>query len=143
HPSHIPPESEEMALLRDYLLAEGEEHAANAKARRASCWLLLDLLAKGVASDDEAAQRRAFYNRTLPNGAAYAPPGQIAHNWRAYQANELCHIALEALLNALVARLQVKLTGEDPDTLIAEMIEPILNNLGASAAIWQDWATAV
>jgi hypothetical protein len=143
HPSHIPPESEEMALLRAYLLAEGEELTANAKARRASCWLLLDLLSKGVASDDEAAQRRAFYNRALPNGAAYAPPGQIAHTWRAYQANELCHIALEALLNALVARLQVKLTGEDPDTLIAEMIEPILNNLGASAAIWQDWATAV
>ena len=103
-----------------------------APSRRASCWLLLDLLSKGVAVDDEASQRRAFYNRALPDGAAYAPPGQTANVWRAYQANELCHIALEALLNALVARLQDKLVGEDPDILLAEVVQPILNGLDAS-----------
>lgn len=142
HPSHIPDDSEEMTLLRAYLLAEGDEPTNNGKARRASCWLLLDLLSKGVAVDDEASQRRAFYNRALPDGAAYAPPGQTANVWRAYQANELCHIALEALLNALVARLQDKLVGEDPDILLAEVVQPILNGLDASGVTWQDWATA-
>lgn len=143
HPSNIPENSEEMVLLRSFLLAEREEQISSGNTRRASCWLLLDLLSKGVAANDEASQRRAFYNRALPSGAVYAPPGRTAELWRAYQANELCHIALEALLNALVARLQDKIAGEDPEALITEVTEPIFLTLGAGESIWVDWATEI
>jgi hypothetical protein len=142
HPSNIPDDSEEMDLLRDYLLGNGEG-SSKMDARRASCWLLLDLLSKGVALNDQRAQRRAFYNKILPNGAPYEPPGQTANLWRAYQANEFCHIALEALLNGLVATLEGKIAGEDPAALITEVLEPILNDLNASGAVWEDWATDV
>jgi hypothetical protein len=142
HPSKIPQDSEEMTLLRAFLLAEGNE-TSNGKARRASSWLLLDLFGKGVSADDENAIRRAFYNRTLTDGSAYSPPGQTVELWRAYQANEFCHIALEAVLNALVARLQRKPSGEDPDTLIAETIEPALANLDADEHSWEDWAIKI
>lgn len=142
HPSNIPTDSEEMALLRSFLVSEA--NATNSgRARRASCWLLLDLFRKGVSADDENAMRRAFYNKALPDGTNYSPPGQTAELWRAYQANELCHIALEAVLNALVARLQRKLDGENPDILIAETIESVLRELNANEVSWQDWAGEV
>lgn len=142
HPSNIPSFSNEMTLLRSFLLSEGNE-TSNGKARRASCWLLLDLIAKGVEADDEKAIRRAFYNRILPDGAQYVPSGATAELWQAYQANEFCHIALEAILNALVSRLQRKPTGEDPDTLIAETIEPVLSASNADAVSWEEWATEI
>ena len=142
HPSNIPAGSEEMSLLRAFLLSEGNE-TASGKARRDSCWLLLDLFSKGISADDENAMRRAFYNKMLPDGSKYAPPGQTAKLWRAYQANELCHIALEAILNALVGRLQRKPGGEAPNTLIAETIEPILDGLNANEVSWQEWAAEI
>ena len=79
----------------------------------------------------------------LPDGSNYAPPGQTAKLWRAYQANELFHIALEAILNALVGRLQRKPGGEAPNTLIAETIEPILDGLNANEVSWQEWAAEI
>lgn len=142
HPSKIPSASNEMELLRSFLLSQNDE-TRSGKARRASCWLLLDLIAKGVAADDEKAMRRAFYNRVLPDGTMYVPSGTTAELWQAYQANEFCHIALEAILNALVSRLRRKPTGEDPDTLIAETIEPILRASDADAVSWEEWATEI
>jgi hypothetical protein len=142
HPSNIPPNSEEMALLRAFLLAEGDD-TNTGKARRSSCWLLLDLIRKGIPANDEGAIRRAFYNRTLPDGSNYSPVGQTAELWRAYQANELCHIVLEVILNALVARLQRKPTGETPDTLIAETIAPVIPRLNLYEISWQNWATEI
>lgn len=139
HPSNIPAASDEMALLRSFLLAEGIETSTGI-SRRTSCWLLLDLISKGLSQKDENAMRRAFYNRILPDGSVYSPPGASADLWRAYQANEFCHIALEALFNALVTRLQRNPTGADPDTLIAETIEPILRGIDANEVAWENWA---
>jgi hypothetical protein len=104
---------------------------------------MLDLFSRGVLADDEKAVRRAFYNRVLPDGSIYAPPGKTIDIWRAYQANELCHIALEALLNALVTRLQHKPTGEHPDTLIADTIGPIVGSSKPGEVSWEDWAEDV
>jgi hypothetical protein len=143
HPSNIPDESEEMSLLRGFVLAQSNE-TARAVARRSSSWLLLDLFMKGVPADDEHAIRRAFYNRALPDGSTYRPPGRIVELWKAYQANELCHVALEAVLNALVARLRAKPNGgEDPDTLIAEVLDPAMEGLGADQSAWKSWADQV
>lgn len=142
HPSRIPTESEEMKLLRDYLLARNEP-LGNGSARRSSAWLLLDLLRNGVPVDDENAVRRAFYNRALPDGSPHPRSGQTIDRWRAFQANELCHISLETLLNGLLSQLQKHLHGREPLPLISGLIEPVLSEMGAEGRSWQEWATTV
>lgn len=104
HPSAIHGGSTEMRLLRDFLWAE-EPDASGDTTRRTSTWLLLDLAKRGVPIDEERLVRQAFYQRTLPDGKPYPVRGQVIDRWRAYQANELCHIALEAWLNRIAAGL--------------------------------------
>lgn len=104
HPSAIHGGSTEMRMLRDFLWAEHPD-ASGDTTRRTSTWLLLDLAKRGVSIDEERLVRQALYQRTLPDGKAYPVRGQIIDRWRAYQANELCHIALEAWLNRIAAGL--------------------------------------
>lgn len=104
HPSAIHGGSAEMRLLRDFLWAE-QPDASGDTTRRTSTWLLLDLANRGVPINEEYLVRRAFYQRVLPDGKAYPARGHVIDRWRAYQANELCHIALEAWLNRIAAGL--------------------------------------
>lgn len=104
HPSAIHAGTTEMRLLRDFLWAQKPD-ASGDTTRRTSAWLLLDLANKGVSIWDERSVRRAFYQRVLPDGKAYSGRGHVIDRWRAYQANELCHIALEAWLNRIAAAL--------------------------------------
>jgi hypothetical protein len=140
HPSHIPEDSREMELLRDYLLAARQEHGSGT-ARRSSAWLLLDLIRLGIDANDQTAIRRAFYNRKLPNGSTYAAPGVTLDRWRAFQANELCHISFEALFNGLLAKSQDDPLGVDPHLLIGELLDPILSALKIEGQTWGEWAT--
>jgi len=104
HPSAIHAGTTEMRLLRDFLWAQ-QPDASGDITRRTSAWLLLDLARNGVSIWDDRSIRRAFYQRVLPNGHAYTCGGQVIDRWRAFQANELCHIALEAWLNRIAAGL--------------------------------------
>lgn len=104
HPSAIRAGTTEMKLLRDFLWAQ-EPDASGDTTRRTSAWLLLDFANKGVSVWDERSVRRALYQRVLPDGSAYPGRGRVIDRWRAYQANELCHIALEAWLNRIAAAL--------------------------------------
>jgi hypothetical protein len=129
-------------LLRNYLLATNEKHGTGA-ARRSSAWLLLDLLRLGISADDELGIRQAFYNRKLPNESPYAEAGLTIDRWRAFQANELCHISFEALLNGLLAQLREYPLGLEPDVLIKKLLEPLLATFGTEGRTWCDWATEV
>lgn len=140
HPSRIPAKSKEMALLRRYLLAM-DDPEGNGSARRASAWLLLDLLRHGVSAEDEKSVREAFYNRRVPDGSAYSASGVTIDRWKAYQANELCHIACEAILNALLVELQKYPLGRDPNLLLKNLLKPALAKLGAGGRSWHDWAS--
>ena len=140
HPSRISAGSKELSLLRDYLLAVNAPEGSGA-ARRASAWLLLDLLRHGVSADDEASVREAFYNRRIPGGSPYPVSGSTIDRWMAFQANELCHIAFEAILNAILTDLQNHPLGMDPNLLLENLLGPPLEKLGATGQTWQEWAT--
>lgn len=142
HPSRIPTDSCELRLLRDYLLATNEKQDTGI-ARRSSAWLLLDLLRLGISADDEHGIRKAFYNRKLPNGSPYAGSGLTIDRWRAFQANELCHISFEALLNGLLAQLREYPQGLEPDFLIKKLLEPFLATLGTEGRTWSVWAIEI
>ncbi|MGH9808275.1 MAG: hypothetical protein ACRD9W_13625, partial [Terriglobia bacterium] len=139
HPSAIHAGTTEMRLLRDFLWAEQPDASGDA-TRRTSAWLLLDLAHRGVSIEDEPAVRRAFYQRILPNGMKYPVRGRVIDRWRAYQANELCHIALEAWLNRVAAALLSE--AAPPDKLLTEVITSAL-----SAAVrktpFAKWAISV
>ena len=140
HPSRIPVGSKELSLLRSYLLAMNAPEGSGA-ARRASAWLLLDLLRHGVSADDETSVREAFYNRRIPGGSTYPVSGSTIDRWMAFQANELCHVAFEAILNALLTNLQNHPLGMDPNLLLENLLGPPLAKLSATGQTWQEWAT--
>lgn len=139
HPSRIPEASDEMALLRQFMLKPGDKEK-NGQARKDSTWLLLDMFRKGIASDDETAIRRAVYNRCLPDGTPYTATGRTVDLWTAFQANEFCHISLEVILNALIVGLQERLEGQDPRSLIEDTIKSALSSLNAEQVTWENWA---
>jgi len=138
HPASIHGASREMRLLRDFVLGNVPD-VVDGSARRASAWLLLDLLRRGVSLDDETAIRRAFYYRVLPGGARYQQPGQVIDRWRIYQANELCHIALEVWLNAVAIRIGEHSDGVSPRQVISDLLDSAFSARDLRGD-WDDWA---
>lgn len=140
HPANIPDRSRELELLRGYLLCT-RDVPKGSKDRKESAWLLLDLMRCGINGDDLIAIREAFYNRRLPNGAAYERDGPILNRWRAFQANEFAHIALEALLNGLLSLQSERfVNGVAPEALIRELLSAIEPELALNGASWSAWA---
>jgi hypothetical protein len=141
HPGAIDPNSIEMKLLREFLLAiTPDKSAENSAARRSSAWLMLDLLRKGVSLNDRTSLRRAFYDRRLPGNLPYEVIGRTIDKWRAYQANEICHLALELWLNAIALRLRSSTTRLSPDILITQLLSAAFGERALSGK-WRDWAT--
>jgi hypothetical protein len=141
HPGAIEEKSQEMKLLREFLLAATPDKSAESgAARRSSAWLLLDLLRHGVSLGDRTSIRRALYDRRLPDDIPYGATGRTIDKWRAYQANEICHLTLELWLNAIALRLRSSTTRTPPNELIAQL-------LGAAFAerelrgTWLEWAS--
>lgn len=89
---------------------------------------------------DAATLRNIVYNRVLPDGSPYEG-GDVdtLDRWQAYQANELCHIALAAFLNGLVHRLDGEGGVAEPGALIAGLVEDLLSSLGSDGS-WSTWA---
>ena len=141
HPASINGGSKEMRLLRDFLLANVPD-TVDGTPRRSTAWLLLDLVRRGVSLDDEAAIRRAFYHRMLPRNRPYNQTGQIIDRWRVYQANELCHLALEVWLNAVALRIDSYAVGVTPEKVIGDVITGAFEARELQGS-WQDWATAI
>lgn len=140
HPSKLKDNSREMRLLRDYLWPKSLD-VSGSEARRTSAWLLLDLARKGVPIFDEMALRRVFYQRVLPTGEPYRPEGKIIDRWRAFHANELCHIALEAFLNAMTTSIFRQGEGGAPGELIDELVKLAIP-VKQRTIRWAAWAGA-
>lgn len=141
HPALINGNSREMRLLRDFLAAKTSD-PVDGSPRRSSAWLLLDLAQRGVSLDDERAIRRAFYYRLLPRNKAYRQTGATIDRWRIYQANELCHIALEVWLNALASRIENAVDGVTPAKLISELVAGAFEEHDLDRP-WCDWAKKI
>ena len=139
HPSRIKANSSEMKLLRNFLWPQSD-NIEGSKARRTSAWLLLDLARTKVDIFDQSALRQAFYQRTLPDTTHYNPGGKIIDQWRAYHANELCHIALEALLNGM-ARLIIEseAPGVVPRKLVNKLVKSVIP-MKERKISWSQWA---
>jgi hypothetical protein len=139
HPARIPLDSEEMKLLRAYLLGENEQLDISGRYRRSSAWLRLELMNRGIGPSDDASLRRAFYARVGPESSPIALTGETIDGWRAYQANEFGHISLECLLNGLIKCLDELGGSAAPTAVINGLLE---NALDASvrASGWQSWA---
>lgn len=142
HPARIPSDSEEMALLRAYLLGERSQIGGGERFRRSSAWLRLELISRGIRSSDDPALRRAFYARVTPDGSPIDIPGETIDGWRAYQANEFGHVSLECLLNGLITCLDRFGGAGSPDAAIDVLLEAALER-PARAAGWRSWAFGV
>jgi hypothetical protein len=140
HPAKIPGQSVELSVLRDFLIGTGDT-SKDAKSRRSTIWLILDLYRKGVAPGDLNDLRRAFYARRLPNGHDYQPPGETIDRWRAYQANEYGQVALACALNGLIGLQREEYpSGVEPKELIRQVVGAALP---ASNQTWSQWATSL
>jgi len=141
HPALMNGNSREMRLLRDFLAAKSPD-LLDGTARRSSAWLLLDLAQRGVSLDSEKDIRRAFYYRLLPGDKPYQQAGDTIDRWRIYQANELCHIALEAWLNAMAGGIRERVEGVAPAQLVYDLIDGTFEPYDL-ARPWREWAQKV
>jgi hypothetical protein len=141
HPDEISGSSKEMRLLRDFVLVNVPDRT-DGNSRRQSAWLLLDLLRRGITLDDEAAIRRVLYHRVLPDGTRYDVTGKTIDLWRVYQANELCHVALEVWLNAVADSIKTYRNGQTPIRILQDLIARTFDPRQIDRP-WRQWATAV
>lgn len=142
HPACLPLESDEWSLLKSYLLGERLQFDQGARSRRSSAWLRLELLDRGIGTRDERALRRAFYAREAPDGSPIDITGTTIDGWRAYQANEYGHVALECLLNGMVSLLPEFGGATSPATVIAALLEQALEE-DVRAQSWDGWARSL
>jgi hypothetical protein len=103
HPSYLGDGDDEAELLTRYLCGE-HEGDPTAAARRATLSNILTVVERaGIAEPDEVRSelyvRRCFSQQLEPNSESNLD------EWRAYMVNELCHVSLEVLLNALTSRV--------------------------------------
>ena len=141
HPNGIGGSTKEMRMLRDFVLANVPD-TIDGNPRRQSAWLLLDLLRRGVSPDDELSIRRALYHRSLPNGAAYAVSGKTIDLWRVYQANELCHVALEVWLNAIAYGVDTYQRPQSPRQILRDLTANTFDQQ-MFAQPWCQWAAGI
>ena len=141
HPNEIVGNSKEMRMLRDFVLVNVPD-TIDGSARRESAWLVLDLLRRGVSPDDELSVRRALYHRSLPGGSQYAVNGKTIDLWRVYQANELCHVALEVWLNAIAYRADTYQRRQSPQIVIRDLVASTFTQQKISKP-WRQWAAGI
>lgn len=138
HPAKIPHGSAEQAILRDFLIGSGDT-SRDATSRRSSIWLVLDLIAKGVAQGDLDALRQAFYARSLPDGQSYALESETLDRWRAYQANEYGQVALASALNGLIGmQCEEHPDGIEPKKLVSEVVGAAMTGTNQPFSQWAD-----
>src|SRR3546814_6508410 len=71
----------------------------------------------------------------------YQPPGKTVDRWRAYQANEYGHIALECALNGLIGlQCESYTNGIEPRQLVAKLVDEAIPQ---NTSTWSDWADAL
>jgi hypothetical protein len=138
HPNGIGGNTKEMRILRDFVLANVPD-TVDGNPRRQSAWLLLDLLKRGVSPDDELSIRRALYHRSLPNGTLYPVSGKTIDLWRVYQANELCHVALEVWLNAIAYGVDTYQRPQSPRKILRDLVTNTFDSQKI-ARPWREWA---
>lgn len=103
HPSYLDDGDEETELLTRYLCGEREDDPTAAARRATLCNVLTIVEHAGTAEPDQV--RRELYVRGCFSQPMHPNLQSNLDEWRAYIVNELCHVSLEVLLNALAYRV--------------------------------------
>lgn len=123
HPAYLDPGSEEARLLLRYLRGERADDPT-APSRRATLWNVLNIVERTGIEDADELRRELYVQDNIGTVTEKSLAGNLI-GWRAYSVNELCHIALELLLNALTYRINAT-AGDNPDTLSREIASKAL-----------------
>ncbi|MBY4638352.1 hypothetical protein K5P26_14505 [Sphingopyxis sp. XHP0097] len=139
-PSAIPPNSTEQALYRDILVTRENAPSTGALSRKLSVQLILkiaQLLNHEPRPDDI---RWVLYAGCDQDGQplVLGDPSLEAQRsrWWVYQANDLCHIAHEALLKFTLDILGDHPAGLGLANLIGQCAENILDEFGDQPECW-------
>jgi hypothetical protein len=114
HPAKLDLKSDEAALLLRYLRGERTDDET-APARRATLWNVLNIIDR-TGIDDPKDLRRELYVQDHIGTVDDASLARNLSGWRSYFVNELCHIALEVVLNELAHRIEA-VAGGTADSL--------------------------
>lgn len=146
-PSEIGLAGDERALYQDILLTPEDSEDVDALSRRLSLLLVLnvaDLLAR-APNDTEvrwilyAGQDQQGRTLRLSDSALEAQ----RQRWWVYHANDLCHIALEALLKFTLDTLGMYPTGLPLNRLVPIGVDRILEGLDRVPENWADFLASV
>jgi hypothetical protein len=132
HPAYLDRSSEEAKLLLRYLRGERADDPT-APARRATLWNVLNIVERTGIEDAYGMRRELYVQDNIGTVAEKSLAGNLI-SWRAYFVNELCHIALELLLNALTYRINAT-SGSNPDTLSREIASKALRTGDAAKSL--------
>ena len=75
-----------------------------------------------VGNRDISAIRSLFYEQQYEDSNIISKFVENLNMWRAYQANELCHVALELILNDVSHEIDSHMGGVDPSVAVANVI---------------------
>ena len=140
HPSLLREGSDETRLLREYLWGERETDPT-ARARRASLWNIMSIIKQtNLASANDL--RRELYVQDNTASPADSELTTNLQSWRAYMVNELCHIALELLLNALAHCVNGN-SASSIDKIAQHLVSAYLKQVSSQARPIADFAQEV
>jgi hypothetical protein len=136
-PGAIPEDSDERQLLEEALLNEDKTNIIDPTARWESLLLILHV-ANCLETEPSPDQIRwALYSKQLSDGTSLNLPARLLNRcsmWQAYQANELSHIAMEALLALLLEGISQD--QESVTSVIGGVISKLLNTWQEPPASW-------
>jgi hypothetical protein len=139
-PEAIPPDSAERACLEAILFADDAPATAGKHARRDTLRLALYAARQLSARPTIDQLRWAFYAHRFEDGTTLVVPESLcrqAERWSAYQANELAHISLEAVLSLL---LKCHISETRPVTMAYAVRGLVADLLEGFSPVPHDWA---
>lgn len=146
-PSGIRKSGPERKLYEDILFAHMRPEDPNDISRRLSLLLILkiaDQLKRGPTPDDV---RWILYAGKDPSGRRFEPGTKAleaqTERWRIYQANDLCHVALECLLKFILDKLGDHPRGIAPSVLIVRCAEEISATVKKLPPSWNAFVTGL
>jgi hypothetical protein len=125
-PSRIPADSLERAIYVDLLFNKANLDKLGHEMRRKTLLLILAISKRHGRAPSVSELRWIFYSGVLPDGSRFEPDtGELREHlvkWRLYHANDLLHVAYEALLKFSLEVLGTHPAGVRFDALVKECV---------------------
>lgn len=140
-PSQIAFSSAERDIYQRVLFRKSSDEDASGSFRTQTLLLVLKVAEKLGSPPDAEELRWALYAGQTQDGAPLELGDEIliAHceRWRIYQANDLCHVALETLLRFVLDALGAEPAGLPPRQLLQQLVADMRGASRASAQSWR------